>query len=77
MSHGTGERLIRLEEELAFQEQRFEGLNSALLLQQKQLDKLEAALLRMEERLNRAMSALDEATRGAPGAPDEKPPHYL
>lgn len=70
----TENRLTRLEEEQAFQEQRLEGLNSALLAQQKQLDRLEAETLRLGERLRAALEALEQAERGPSG---EKPPHYL
>lgn len=68
------ERLIRLEEELAFQAQKLEGLNEALLGQQKQLDILENQLSRLSLRLESALAALQE---NAQGPADEKPPHYL
>lgn len=76
MNHKSGSesRLTRLEEELAFQEQKLEGLNSALLMQQKQLDKMEMELFRLAARLQNALEALEEAGREQT---DEKPPHYL
>ena len=70
----NAERLIRLEEEAAFQEQKLEALSTALAAQQKQLDKMEADLLRLAGRLQSALAALEE-TSGGPVS--EKPPHYL
>ena len=70
----TDGRLTRLEEELAFQEQKLEGLNSALVLQQKQLDKMERELLELAQRLKAALEAMEEAGQGPAS---EKPPHYL
>lgn len=69
--------LIRLEEELAFQEQKLEGLHGALLGQQRQIDKLEVRLETLEEQLKGALHALHEAAHGGRGVSDEKPPHYL
>lgn len=76
-SAGANARLTRLEEEMAFQEQRLESLNSALVTQQKQLDKMEAGLLHLAERLKNALDALEEAARDSSGPANEKPPHYL
>lgn len=68
------ERLIRLEEESAFQEQKLEALNSALTAQQKQIDKLEAELVQLAAQLKNALDALEDASSGPL---NEKPPHYL
>lgn len=66
-------RLIRLEEELAFQEQKLDALNDALLGQQKQLDVMELKLGRLAEQLKNALDALENGARPQ----NEKPPHYL
>ena len=67
-------RVIRLEEELAFQERLAEGLHTALLEQQKQIDQLELILQKQSQRLEEMADALSES---GSGAVLEKPPHYL
>ncbi len=64
------ERLMRIEERLAYAEQAVNELSNVLHQQQAQLERLEALCLRLGERL----AAQHEV---APGNPlDEKPPHY-
>jgi uncharacterized coiled-coil protein SlyX len=76
------DRLIRLEENLAFQERLAEGLHTALLEQQKQIKLLESALRGQNSRLLELEAALAEVCGGLPagsakpGLPAEKPPHY-
>jgi uncharacterized coiled-coil protein SlyX len=74
------ERLIRLEENLAFQERLGEGLHTALLEQRKQLERLENLARGQGRRLLELEEAVAEALGpGRPGcaAPAaEKPPHY-
>ncbi|MDL2285745.1 SlyX family protein [Desulfovibrio sp. OttesenSCG-928-F07] len=67
--------LIRLEEELAFQERKVEALNEALTAQQKQIDTLEAALKKQNARIEEVLDALHGS--GKDGPVNEKPPHYL
>ena len=68
------QRIIRLEEDLAFQERLAEGLHAALLEQQKQIDQLELLLQKQGLKLADLADAMAEG--GQAHAP-EKPPHYL
>ena len=61
----SDERLVRIETQLAFQEQTIKDLNEVLYAQQKEIDRLGK---RMED-LAESMPAMD-----APA--NEKPPHY-
>jgi uncharacterized coiled-coil protein SlyX len=74
-------KLIRLEENLAFQERLAEGLHTALLEQQKQIGLLEAALRGQNSRLLELEAIVAEVCGGLPASvkadlPAEKPPHY-
>jgi uncharacterized coiled-coil protein SlyX len=74
------ESLIRLEENLVFQERLVEGLHTALLEQGKQLERLEKLTHRQALRLLELEEAVAEALgRGDLARADftaEKPPHY-
>lgn len=70
----TEERIIRLEENLAFQERLSEGLHAALLEQQKQISQLELLAQKQDLRLRELAALLEEAGRGRPV--NERPPHY-
>lgn len=64
-------RVIRLEEQIYFQEQTLEGLHEALLRQQEQLDRLNRRLEEREELLRQLVSLLEE------GGVHTLPPHSL
>ncbi len=66
-------RLISLEENQVFLEQRLEKLHEALLGQQQQIDRLEALLQKQSLRLEEVMAEISSG----PGPANEKPPHYL
>jgi uncharacterized coiled-coil protein SlyX len=74
------ESLIRLEENLAFQERLTEELHTALLEQQRQLERLERLALRQGLRLLELEEAVAESLgRGGfaqTAFTAEKPPHY-
>ncbi|MDR1241734.1 MAG: SlyX family protein [Deltaproteobacteria bacterium] len=82
MNNNMEDRLIRLEENLAFQERLAEGLHTALLEQQKQIKLLESALRGQNSRLLELEAVIAEVCGGLPvssaksGPPAEKPPHY-
>lgn len=65
------ERLERLEEKLAYQEQTLIELNDALVKQQDSIMRLERLCASMAEQI----TTLDE-NQGSGGAQDEEPPHY-
>lgn len=65
------DKIIRLEENQVFAEQKLEGLHEALLGQQRQLDRLEAALACQQDLVESLRDALN--TGGPANVP---PPHY-
>ncbi len=64
-----GERIDRLETRLAYQDDTIETLNQTITAQWKQLDVLTRQIAQLSERLQ-------EAEANAPGAANERPPHY-
>ncbi len=72
MSNGTGEALVALESQVAFQEHTIEQLNEALISQQQQLDVLRVELRLLSEKFGE----LDDRVEHSGSAKDEKPPHY-
>jgi len=59
------ERLIRIETQLAFQEQTIRDLNDVLYIQQQEIDRLTEKL----EELAKSIPPMEEPA-------NEKPPHY-
>ena len=64
-----GERIDALEVRLTYQDEAIETLNQTVTAQWKQIDALTRQLADLRERLQ-------EAERHAPGAANERPPHY-
>lgn len=64
-----GERIDRLETRLAYQDDTIETLNQTITAQWKQIDVLTRQIAQLSERLQ-------EAEANAPGAANERPPHY-
>jgi SlyX protein len=63
------ERIDTLEARLAYQDDTIETLNQTITAQWKQIDALTRQLVQLGERLQ-------EAEANAPGAANERPPHY-
>jgi SlyX protein len=63
------ERIDTLETRLAYQDDTIETLNQTITAQWKQIDMLTRQLAQLSERLQ-------EAETNAPGAGNERPPHY-
>ncbi len=64
-----GERIDTLETRLAYQDDTIETLNQTITAQWKQIDVLTRQIAQLSERLQ-------EAEANAPGAANERPPHY-
>ena len=64
-----GERIDTLETRLAYQDDAIETLNQTITAQWKQIDALTRKIAELGERLQ-------EAEANAPGAANERPPHY-
>jgi SlyX protein len=64
-----GERIDTLETRLAYQDDAIETLNQTITAQWKQIDGLTRRIAELGERLQ-------EAEANAPGAANERPPHY-
>lgn len=67
----TDERLITIEEKIAFQEDQIEELNKTVYQQQQRLDQLEAFCKELAGRIRSLSEAGDEGL-----AANERPPHY-
>lgn len=65
-------RLIRLEEDAAFQDQKLGELDAALVAQQRRIDTLEERLDRAEQLIRLLRDTLDRIG----GPHDATPPHY-
>ena len=61
----TEERLVRIETQLAFQEQTIKELNDVLYEQQQEID-----------RLTKRVEELSDSIPGMEAPANEKPPHY-
>jgi SlyX protein len=68
-SKTLGERIDTLETRLAYQDDAIETLNQTITAQWKQIDALTRRIAELGERLQ-------EAEANAPGAANERPPHY-
>ncbi|MBR0963646.1 SlyX family protein [Bradyrhizobium diazoefficiens] len=64
-----GERIDALETRIAYQDDTIETLNQTITAQWKQIDVLTRKIAELGERLQ-------EAEANAPGATNERPPHY-
>lgn len=64
-----GERVDALEIRLTYQDQTIEQLNQTITAQWKQIDALKREIAKLSERLQ-------DAEANAPGATNERPPHY-
>ena len=64
-----GERVDALETRIAYQDDTIETLNQTITTQWKQIDVLTRKIAELGERLQ-------EAEANAPGATNERPPHY-
>ena len=64
-----GERIDTLETRLTYQDETIEQLNQTITAQWKQIDALTRQFAELKERLQ-------EAEANAPGAGNERPPHY-
>lgn len=64
-----GERVDALETRIAYQDDTIETLNQTITAQWKQIDVLTRKITELGERLQ-------EAEANAPGAANERPPHY-
>lgn len=64
-----GERVDALETRIAYQDDTIETLNQTITAQWKQIDVLTRKIAELGERLQ-------EAEANAPGATNERPPHY-
>ena len=64
-----GERIDTLEARLMYQDETIESLNQTITAQWKQIDALTRQIALLGERLQ-------EAEANAPGAANERPPHY-
>ncbi|MFQ3453618.1 SlyX family protein [Bradyrhizobium sp. UFLA01-814] len=64
-----GERIEALEVRLTYQDETIETLNQTITAQWKQIDALTRQIAELRDRLQ-------EAERHAPGAANERPPHY-
>ena len=63
------ERIDTLEARLMYQDETIESLNQTITAQWKQIDALTRQITELSERLQ-------EAEANAPGAANERPPHY-
>jgi len=66
---GLSERIDALEMRVAYQDDTIEALNQTITAQWQQIDALTRQLAELRERLQ-------DAERNAPGAVNERPPHY-
>ena len=66
---GLSERIDMLETRLTYQDDTIETLNQTITAQWKQIDVLTRQIAQLNERLQ-------EAEANAPGAVNERPPHY-
>jgi uncharacterized coiled-coil protein SlyX len=66
---GLSERIDALEMRVAYQDDTIETLNQTITAQWQQIDALTRQLAELRERLQ-------DAERNAPGAVNERPPHY-
>ena len=66
---GLSERIDALEMRVAYQDDTIETLNQTITAQWQQIDALTRQLAELRERLQ-------DAERSAPGAVNERPPHY-
>ena len=66
---GLIERIDALEMRVAYQDDTIETLNQTITAQWQQIDALRRQLAELRERLQ-------DAERNAPGAVNERPPHY-
>ncbi len=66
---GLAERIDTLEMRLTYQDETIEQLNQTITAQWKQIDALTRRIAELSERLK-------EAEADAPGAANERPPHY-
>ena len=66
---GLSERIDALEMRVAYQDDTIETLNQTITAQWQQIDALRRQLAELRERLQ-------DAERNAPGAVNERPPHY-
>jgi len=66
---GLDERIDALEMRIAYQDDTIETLNQTITAQWKQIDVLTRKIAELGERLQ-------EAEANAPGATNERPPHY-
>jgi len=64
-------RIIELEQQLAFQEDTVQKLSDALFEQQQRIDALELGIKHYEKRLRELSEGIGEVYGG-----EEKPPHY-
>ncbi len=64
-----GERIDALETRIAYQDDTIETLNQTITAQWKQIDVLTRKIAELGERLQ-------DAEANAPGATNERPPHY-
>lgn len=69
------ERLIRLETQLAFQDDLLEQLNQQLVLQNHDIHLLQQQLQLLSSRFKELQQNTDASGR-QPSAADERPPHY-
>lgn len=69
------ERLIRLETQLAFQDDLLEQLNQQLVLQNHDIHLLQQQLHLLSSRFKELQQNADASGR-QPSAADERPPHY-
>ncbi|MBA1145700.1 SlyX family protein [Ectothiorhodospiraceae bacterium WFHF3C12] len=69
----TEDRLIALEEKLAYQEHTIHELNDALVGQQQRIDRLEARCQSLQQRLASLAERMDDAGDATTEPP---PPHY-
>jgi SlyX protein len=68
-AESLGERIDALEMRIAYQDDAIETLNQTITAQWKQIDALTRKIAELGERLQ-------DAETNAPGAANERPPHY-